>query len=172
MKDPTFGHTVFGCSLLLWAFAHRDFPGPLRPGLLPGEALALTILALSMLLVLNERECQVTEGNMAGLSMLNLPDPEIHSGQEIQAALDRVLGRLEDVLQTGFITLWTGPPLQPEPARVTHAPGPTRRSCLVAAGGLADLMQVRLGRARSFAASWRAGRASPRPRCRARRCRR
>lgn len=111
---PSYAHLVMGFIFMLWALLRAMLPVRVEADLLSWQTLPEILLALSMLLVLNERESQITERNLTGLSVLNLPDPELNTGHEIQNALERVLQRLEETLQTGHIALWTGPPFQSE----------------------------------------------------------
>lgn len=111
---PSYAHLLMGFIFMLWALLRALLPVQMDFNLLSWQMLPQILLALAMLLVLNERESQITERNLTGLSVLNLPDPELSTGHEVQTALERVLLRLEETLQTGHIALWTGPPFQSE----------------------------------------------------------
>lgn len=125
---PSYAHLVMGCIFMLWALLRALLPVRVEFDLLSWQTLPQILLALAMLLVLNERESQITERNLTGLSVLNLPDPELSTGHEVQAALERVLLRLEETLQTGHIALWTGPPFQSESVGVFRSFSPQFRA--------------------------------------------
>lgn len=125
---PSYAHLVMGFIFMLWALVRSLLPVRLRLDLLSWQMLPQILLALAMLLVLNERESQITERNLTGLSVLNLPDPELSTGHEVQSALERVLLRLEETLQTGHIALWTGPPFQSESVGVFRGFSPAFRT--------------------------------------------
>lgn len=125
---PSYAHLVMGFIFMLWALVRALLPARVNFDLLSWQMLPQILLALAMLLVLNERENQITERNLTGLSVLNLPDPELSTGHEVQTALERVLLRLEETLQTGHIALWTGPPFQTESVGVFRGFSPRFRT--------------------------------------------
>ena len=138
---PSYAHLVMGFIFMLWALLRALLPVHMELNLLSWQTLPQILLALAMLLVLNERESQITERNLTGLSVLNLPDPELSTGHEVQTALERVLLRLEETLQTGCIALWTGPPFQAESVSIFRGFSPAFRSFFnTHAGTLASIV--------------------------------